>query len=72
MATDDTKKEGEVSAEELDKVAGGARNIDNPIVRTAINALNQSLEDAEAAKRAANLELARSSGGSLGSTPKPL
>src|SRR5215207_244397 len=52
MSTD-TNKESEMSPEELAAAAGGSRNIDNPLVRTAINAFNQTIKDGEAAKRAA-------------------
>jgi hypothetical protein len=63
--TEDTNSESELSAEELDEVAGGSKNADNPIVKTVMGAFNDAKKAAEAARLK---ELARSSGGSLGST----
>jgi hypothetical protein len=55
---------GVLTEAELDAVTGGAKNIDNPLVQTMFSAFNKTL----AAGQAAVVEIARSSGGSLGST----
>ena len=62
--TEDTH-ESELSSEDLGDVTGGSKNIDNPLVRTAMGAFSDAKKAAEAARIK---ELARSSGGSLGST----
>ena len=49
---------------ELDEVSGGGKNRDNPLVQAFL----QGFEDAQKKARAEVLELARNSGGSLGST----
>lgn len=49
---------------EVDEVGGGAKNIDNPLVQAFL----KGFEDARKKAAAEVLELARSSGGSLGST----
>ena len=59
MATDPNKSE--ISLEELSEVAGGSKNIDNPGVKTALDAFNKVLKPGQIR------ELARSSG-CLGNT----
>jgi hypothetical protein len=59
-----TDKEAEMSEEELAKATGGAKNTDSPVVQTVMRAFEKTLKDA----KAATAELARSQGGSLGST----
>ena len=49
---------------ELDDVSGGVKNLDDPFVQEVFSAFKKTL----AAGQAAVVELARSSGGSLGST----
>ena len=49
---------------EVDEVSGGAKNSDNPLVQVFLKAF----EDAQKKAQAEVLELARNSGGSLGST----
>jgi hypothetical protein len=49
---------------ELDRVSGGTKNSDDPFVQAVLSAFNKTIADGQAAV----LELARSSGGGLGST----
>jgi hypothetical protein len=54
----------ELTLAELNCVSGGAKNSDNPLVQVFLKAF----EDGQKKAHAEVLELARSSGGSLGST----
>lgn len=60
-----TKKESELTSEELAGATGGAKNIDHPGVKTAMDAFNKVLKDKQ------TLELARSQG-CLGPTDTPI
>jgi hypothetical protein len=60
----DTNKESEMTSEELAKATGGVKNTDSPVVQTVMGAFEDTLK----AAKAATAELARSQGGSLGST----
>jgi hypothetical protein len=44
-------KEAELSPDELAAVAGGARNIDNPVVKTVMDAFDSTVEAAKAAQK---------------------
>jgi aminoglycoside/choline kinase family phosphotransferase len=43
--------EAELSVDDLALVAGGARNIDNPVVKTVMDAFNATVEAAAAAQK---------------------
>ena len=65
MNTNETRHSiRELTLAELNDVSGGAKNSDNPLVQIFLKAF----EDAQKKAHAEVLELARSSGGSLGST----
>jgi hypothetical protein len=68
MNTNEAHGIRELTLTELDHVSGGAKNSDDPRVQAFL----KGYEDAIKKHNAELLELARSSGGSLGSSYTPL